>query len=132
VEQLHHWLLDWLGDDGQVDWSRASIDSVSVRARRGELTGANPVDRGRPGSKYHLLIDAAGLPLTVDLSAANIHDSQLLEQLVDAVPWSLSASPGAPSPRLGVSAAAPPAAARIGVVDHAIGGCASVGPAMSR
>jgi transposase len=34
-EQLHHRLLDWLGDDGQVDWSRASIDSVSVRARRG-------------------------------------------------------------------------------------------------
>jgi transposase len=39
-EALHHRLLDWLGDDGQVDWSRASIDSVSVRARRGELTGA--------------------------------------------------------------------------------------------
>ena len=34
-EQLHHRLLDWLGDDAQVDWSRASIDSVSVRARRG-------------------------------------------------------------------------------------------------
>src|ERR687897_635340 len=34
-EQLHHRLLDWVGDDGQVDWSRAAIDSVSVRARRG-------------------------------------------------------------------------------------------------
>jgi hypothetical protein len=32
---LHHRLLDWLGDNGQVDWSRAAIDSVSVRARRG-------------------------------------------------------------------------------------------------
>jgi transposase len=53
-EQLHHRLLDWLGDDGQVDWSRAAIHSVSVRARRGgELTGANLVDRGKPGSKYH-------------------------------------------------------------------------------
>ena len=52
----------------------------------GELTGANPVDRGKPGSKYHLLIDAGGLPLAVGLSAANTHDSQLLEQLVDAVP----------------------------------------------
>jgi transposase len=50
------------------------------------LTGANPVDRGKPGSKYHLLIDAGGLPLAVGLSAANTHDSQLLEQLVDAVP----------------------------------------------
>jgi hypothetical protein len=34
-EALHHRLLDWLGDDGQVDWSRTAIDSVSVRARRG-------------------------------------------------------------------------------------------------
>jgi IS5 family transposase len=52
----------------------------------GELTGANPVDRAKPGSKYHLLIDATGIPLAVGLSAANTHDSQLLEQLVDAVP----------------------------------------------
>jgi hypothetical protein len=29
----------------------------------GELTGANPVDRAKLGSKYHLLIDAAGIPL---------------------------------------------------------------------
>jgi transposase len=50
------------------------------------LTGANPVDRGKAGSKYHLLIDATGLPLAVGLSAANTHDSQLLERLVDAVP----------------------------------------------
>jgi transposase len=49
------------------------------------LTGADPVDRGKPGSKYHLLIDAVGVPLAVGLSAANTHDSQLLEQLVDAV-----------------------------------------------
>jgi DDE family transposase len=49
------------------------------------LTGANPVDRGKPGSKYHLVIDASGIPLAVGLSAANTHDS-LLGQLVDAVP----------------------------------------------
>ena len=34
-EALHRRLLDWLGDDGQIDWSRVAIDSVSVRARRG-------------------------------------------------------------------------------------------------
>jgi transposase len=50
------------------------------------LTGANPVDRGKPGSKYHLLIDATGVPLAVELSAANTYDSQLLEEVVDAVP----------------------------------------------
>jgi IS5 family transposase len=50
------------------------------------LTGANPVDRGKLGSKYQLLIDGRGIPLAVGLSAANTHDSLLLEQLVDAVP----------------------------------------------
>jgi transposase len=56
------------------------------------LTGANPVDRGKAGSKYHLLIDAGGLPLAVGLSAANTHDSLLLEQLVDAVPAVIGAT----------------------------------------
>ena len=33
--RLHQVLLDQLGRDGQLDWSRASVDSVSVRAKRG-------------------------------------------------------------------------------------------------
>ena len=32
------------------------------------------------------MIDANGIPLAIGLSAANTHDSRLLEQLVDAVP----------------------------------------------
>jgi Transposase DDE domain len=57
------------------------------RARQagGCLTGPNPTDRGKPGSKYHLLVDRGGIPLAVSLSAANIHDSVLLEAVVDAV-----------------------------------------------
>ncbi len=34
-ERLHTKLLNWLGDEAAIDWSRASIDSVSVRAKRG-------------------------------------------------------------------------------------------------
>jgi transposase len=85
--RLHHLLLDQLGRDGQLDWSRACLDSLSVRAKRGGcLTGPNPTDRDKPGSKYHLLVGRGGIPLTVGLSAANTHDSLLLEQMVDAVP----------------------------------------------
>ena len=67
----------------------------------GGTGGANPVDRGKPGSRYHLLIDAGGIPLAVGLSAANTHDSQLLEQLVDAVPAVLGprGRPGRPRKR---------------------------------
>jgi transposase len=63
------------------DGSAAHRQHLSFRTPR-----ANPVDWGKPGSKYHLLIDAGGIPLAVGLSAANTHDSQLLEHLVDAVP----------------------------------------------
>jgi transposase len=34
-QRLHHQLLDQLGRRGQLDWSRASLDSISVRAKRG-------------------------------------------------------------------------------------------------
>jgi transposase len=34
-QRLHHQLLDQLGRQGQLDWSRASLDSLSVRAKRG-------------------------------------------------------------------------------------------------
>jgi transposase len=34
-QRLHHRLLDQLGREGRLDWSRASIDSLSVRAKRG-------------------------------------------------------------------------------------------------
>jgi hypothetical protein len=64
----------------------ASVDSVSVRAKRGgEQTGPNPTDRGKAGSKDHFLVDRQGLPLAVQLTAANVHDTHLLETLVDAV-----------------------------------------------
>jgi transposase len=34
-QRLHQLLLDELGRDGRLDWSRASLNSVSVRAKRG-------------------------------------------------------------------------------------------------
>ncbi len=52
----------------------------------GEQTGPNPTDRGKPGSKYHLVVDRTGIPLAVRLSAANAHDAKQLLPLVDAIP----------------------------------------------
>ena len=36
----------------------------------GEATGANPTDRGRPGTKRHLVIDRQGIPLAFLLTRA--------------------------------------------------------------
>jgi transposase len=33
-DRLHRAVLDRLGEHGRLDWSRASLDSVSVRAKR--------------------------------------------------------------------------------------------------
>src|SRR3982750_1971014 len=34
-DALHRRLLNWLGEERAIDWSRASIDSLSVRAKKG-------------------------------------------------------------------------------------------------
>lgn len=62
------------------------------------MTGPTPTDRSNPGSKHHLLVDRQGIPLAVTLSAANVHDSQMLEATVDAVP-PITRPRGCPRPR---------------------------------
>ncbi|MGP3978247.1 IS5 family transposase [Streptomyces sp. 8N114] len=85
--RLHRVVLDELGATGELDWSRCVIDSVSVRAAKGgPLTGPNPTDRGKLGSKIHLVTDRNGLPLSLGISGANAHDSQGLEPLVRGIP----------------------------------------------
>lgn len=56
------------------------------RRQRGPLTGPNPTDRGKKGSKIHLICDRNGLPISVAVSGANLHDSQALEPLVMGIP----------------------------------------------
>lgn len=48
--------------------------------------GPNPTDRGKPGTKRHLIVDRQGIPLTSLLTGANRHDSMVFEDLLDAVP----------------------------------------------
>ncbi|AWJ92498.1 IS5/IS1182 family transposase (plasmid) [Azospirillum baldaniorum] len=86
-ERLHRVLLDRLGYANAINWDRAAVDSASGPGKKGgEETGPNPTDRGKPGSKRHILVDANGIPLALRISPANRHDSKLLEALVDAVP----------------------------------------------
>ncbi len=59
------------------------VDSCSVRAKRGgELTGPNPTDRGKAGTKYHVVVSTDGIPLGVMPSAANVHDTRLFLHLL--------------------------------------------------
>jgi transposase len=52
---IHFALLDWLARKDQIDWSRAVVDSCSIRAvHGGDHTGPNPTDRAKRRSKRHL------------------------------------------------------------------------------
>lgn len=47
--RLHRVLLDRLGEAEEIDWSRASLDSASVPAKRGREGRQEPTDRGKQG-----------------------------------------------------------------------------------
>jgi transposase len=48
--------------------------------------GANPVDRGKPGSKLHLVCEGGELPLTAAITAANVADTTMFPAVLDDVP----------------------------------------------
>ena len=48
--------------------------------------GPNPTDRGKAGTKRHVVTDRRGIPLAVRLTGANRHDSTVFEAMLDAVP----------------------------------------------
>ena len=48
--------------------------------------GANPVDRGKPGTKLHLICDGSGLPLTAVVTAANVNDTTMFQAVVADIP----------------------------------------------
>jgi Transposase DDE domain len=56
------------------------------RRKRGLRDGREPLDRGRNGSKHHLLVDATGIPLAWTVTGGNRNDVTQLVPLVERVP----------------------------------------------
>jgi hypothetical protein len=52
----------------------------------GPQTGANPTDPAKRGSKRHLICDGRGIPLEMELTGANCHDSTQASPLLDGIP----------------------------------------------
>lgn len=62
-------------------------DLLATIARlAGDHIGPNPFDRGKLGSKRHVLVDQRGLPWVAMVSATHVHDSRMLQPLVLAIP----------------------------------------------
>ena len=47
------------------------------------MTGSNPTDRSKLGTKRHILTDAKGIPLSAVMSSASTHDVKLVTDVVD-------------------------------------------------
>jgi hypothetical protein len=48
------------------------------------MTGSSPTDRGKLGTKTHILTDKEGIPLSVVMSSASNHDVKLVTDVVDS------------------------------------------------
>ncbi|MCG1042070.1 transposase [Mycetohabitans sp. B8] len=66
----------------------------------GQETGPNSTERGKLGSKRHLLVDARGPPLAITVTGANRHDSMVFERTLDTLP-AVPGLSGSPSKRPG-------------------------------
>ena len=83
LRQVHVALIRLVRAGPEVAAWDVVVDSCSVRAKRGgELTGPNPTDRGKRGTKYHIVASTDGIPLGVVPSAANVHDTRLFPHLL--------------------------------------------------
>ena len=49
------------------------------------MTGPNPTDRGKLGTKRHILTDGQGIPLSVAITAANTHDMKAAIRTLDNI-----------------------------------------------
>jgi len=69
-----------------IQWLFQAIDSKACPAPLGgQTTGKSPVDRGKQGSKIHLLVDQRGAPLALHITGANIHDKWLADDLIVSI-----------------------------------------------
>jgi transposase len=60
--------------------------AAALRQKGGTEVGPNPTDRGKPGTKRHLVTDARGTSLDRMLSGANCYDICMLAPTLDTVP----------------------------------------------
>src|SRR5439155_10240988 len=70
-----------------IVWRWQAADGAMTKAPLGgELTGKNPTDRSKTGTKRSLLVNERGLPLSIVVSGANTPDGKLLGPTLQAMP----------------------------------------------
>jgi putative transposase len=71
---------------GGVCWEWQAADGVMGKSRfEGAARGPNPTDRAKQGTKKSVIVESDGGPLGVAIDGANVHDTKLLEQTIEAI-----------------------------------------------
>jgi transposase len=63
------------------------------------MTGHNPTDRSKLGSKRHVLVDKDGIPLSTFITSANTHDVTVAIDTVDSIVIKRSSSSSSAKPK---------------------------------
>jgi putative transposase len=70
-----------------IDWDWLAMDGAMSKAPLGgELTGPNPTDRAKGGTKRSLLTDAAGIPIGLAVEGANRNDFKMARETIVSIP----------------------------------------------
>ena len=85
-DAIMHRLVEYYGEHQGIGWEWQSVDSKMVPAPLADdASGRNPTDRGKQGSKIHLLVDERGAPLALHVTGANEHDKWSADDLILAI-----------------------------------------------
>jgi transposase len=96
---LHQLFLDALRRAGKLSADTVILDSFHVRAHGGgELTGPNPTDRRKKGSKHTVLVDERRTPLVILTCGSHVSDHGQILPAVLAFP-KIRGKPRAPKTR---------------------------------
>lgn len=76
-------MVQYYARECKIGWKWQSVDSMmSPTPLGGSKSGKNPTDRGKRGSKVHLLVDERGAPLAIYITGANEHDKWSADDLI--------------------------------------------------
>jgi transposase len=84
-----------------IRWRWQAIDSATTKAPLGgAATGKSPVDRGKLGTKRHVLTDQRGAPVGLEVTGAHRHDSQAVRATLESLPVKRPAAGAGGEPHL--------------------------------
>lgn len=86
LEEIWAYLVAECDELGNVSWEWQAADGAMGKSRfEGGARGPNPTDRAKMGTKKSVIVEQDGGPLGVVIAGANVHDTKLLAQTIEAI-----------------------------------------------